>query len=106
MKTVRRDKLKRLAAAGRLVMVESYHFDDMTGESRGNKELPVRVMSGHGDWKEGWCNVWEIDFTTKSGSAWENPNGTITLYIHSNSNLDFRVLPADSVKIEPAAANT
>lgn len=34
MITFRRDKLKRLIAANRVVLADSYHFDDMLGESR------------------------------------------------------------------------
>lgn len=93
MKTVRRDKLKRLAAAGRLVLVGSYRFDDLTGESSNDKELPVRLAAGQDDWQSGFCNLSERDFASRSGSAWENPNGSVTLWVHSNRSLDFRVLP-------------
>ena len=88
-----RGTLMKLAQAGKLVMVEAYHFDDMTGSERNNKELPVRVRrpdEDWHDWPEGVCHLWEHDFKSKSGRAWENPNGTITLVVHSNSNYTFR----------------
>lgn len=99
MKTIRRDKLLRLAKAGQLVAVDSYHFDDMSGESRmrdGNK--PVRIMAEYGDFKEGFYNLRESDFDSSCGSAHLNDDGTITLYVHSNSNYTFRLVNGASLK--------
>lgn len=94
MKTFRRDKLRRLVEAGRVECAGSYHFDDMYGESRdGAKAMPVAMKPA--DWhdmKEGVCYLTESDFTTNSGRAWLNENGTVTLIVHSNSNFDFRIL--------------
>jgi len=93
-RTVRRDMLLRLARAGRLVLVDSYHFDDMTGASRGNKEMPVRIREeGADSFKEGVCTLRPDLFSGNCGSATRQPNGTIWLYIHSNLNYTFRVLP-------------
>lgn len=96
-KTMRRDKLKRLAAAGRLVMIDSYHFDDMLGESRHEgKEIPVRLRKGPGDFEQGVCLLSDHDFTSGVGhaSVTNTPRGEIVnLYVHSNSNMTFRVLP-------------
>ena len=38
-------KAAKLAKADRLVVVESYHYDDNSGETRdkGDKETPVRI---------------------------------------------------------------
>ena len=89
MKTVNRGTLKKLALAGKLVAVDSYHFDDQLGESRSQKELPVRI-GDYGDWKDGCYNMHLSDFEGKGGRAWENQDGTITLYIHSNSNVTLK----------------
>jgi hypothetical protein len=96
MKTFRRDKLKRLVEAGRVEVVGSYHFDDMMGESRNTaKGMPAAIKPA--DWhdrKEGICYLFESDFTASCGRAWLNDSGIVTLYVHSNSNFDLRILPA------------
>lgn len=94
MKTIRRNKLLNLAKAGRLVAVGSYHFDDMMGQSISKNEIPVRIKDSFDDHKDGFCNLREFDFTCKGGRAWDNGNGTVTLYIHSNSNFDLRIIEA------------
>lgn len=99
MITFRRDKLKRLIAANRVVLADSYHFDDMLGESRTKTEMPVALTeSGPDMWKtrkEGTCYLFPSDFTSKSGCCYTsdaNPN-LVTLIVHSNSNYTFRILP-------------
>jgi hypothetical protein len=97
-KTVNRGYLRRLAEAGRLELADAYHFDDMMGESRTHERMPVALVPDHppGDWswrKEGVCYLFPSDFKSGSGSAWESENGLVTLYVHSNSNYTFRVLP-------------
>ena len=99
--TFRRDKLFRLAQAGRLVVVESYHFDDQYGESRGSVELPVRVQVDHGDWKDGYYNIRESDFTGKEGQAIVEANGNVCLYVHSNKNVTFRIFKDGEKAPEP-----
>jgi hypothetical protein len=92
MKTFRRDKLRRLVEAGKIETVSTYHFDDMYGESRTRKPMPVAMKPA--DWhdrKEGVCYLTEHDFDSGSGRAWLNPNGTVTLYVHSNSNYELRI---------------
>ena len=99
-KTYNRGKLLRLAKAGLLVRVSSYHFDDMDGAERikaGVPEVPVRVITSGSEWKEGFCNVYPSDFST-SGRAWLNDNGTICLYVHSNCNYDFRIVDTPNVE--------
>jgi hypothetical protein len=97
MKTVRRDKLRRLAERGKLVLVSAYSFDDLHGASRDrNVEIPVKMRPANPaecvyDGKT--CYIRPDEFEGNCGRAWENPNGTITLYVHSNSNYEFRVLP-------------
>jgi len=92
MKTFRRDKLRRLVEQGKIETVATYHFDDMYGESRGHQSMPCAIMPK--DWhdrKEGICYMFDHDFTSGSGRAWLNPNGTVTLIVHSNSNYDLRI---------------
>jgi hypothetical protein len=90
--TVNRGWLKRQAEAGKLVMLESYHYDETHGEDRTHKELPVRVSQGAGDWLPGFCTLYPHDFKSKSGAAWRNPDGTITLHVHSNCHYTFKAV--------------
>lgn len=92
MKTFRRDKLRRLIEAGKIVAVESYSFDDMHGSSR-QQGISAPVAMKPDDWrdrKEGIFYLSPFEFTTKSGACWINPDGTITLIVHGNSNYTFR----------------
>lgn len=97
MKTFNRGKLRKLAAAGKLLCVDYYHFDDMYGAERKNgASIPV-VYPKPADWHDrtnGILYLDDMDFRTKSGCCWENPNGTITLIIHSNLNYTFKVKEA------------
>ena len=95
MKTFRRDKLRRLVEAGRVVVVSSYHYDDNSGSTRSTEPLPVAIMPA--DWhdrKDGVCYLFPSCFTSKSGTCYESPNGVISLIVHGNSNYDFRIVPA------------
>lgn len=104
MKTFNRGTLRKLVEAGRVRVVGSYHFDDMTGASRDSaKGMPAAIAPTPGPdaWKqrkEGVCYIYPSDFTASCGRAWQNDNGTICLYVHSNSNFDLQILP------EPAKA--
>jgi hypothetical protein len=90
-KTFRRDRLLRLARAGKLVMVESYHYDDMTGSSRSKDERPVRVLEQGGDREEGVAYVYASDFEGNCGRAYQGASGVITLHVHSNCNYTFKI---------------
>lgn len=96
IKTFNRGKLLKLAQAGKLVKVDSYHFDDMMGETRSREEMPVAMKPA--DWhdqKPGTCYLTEWQFKTKSGCAYlSSPSrpDLVTLIVHSNSNFDFRIL--------------
>jgi len=48
------------------------------------------VMAGHGDHKEGHFNVFEFDFKTKSGCAYEGGDGVICLIVHSNCSYELK----------------
>ena len=91
-KTVRRDVLLRKARAGKLVAVESLSFCDMTGQHEWGGELPVNVRENGGAYDHSRFNVHVSEFSSGCGRAWENSDGTVTLYVHSNSSYTFKVL--------------
>jgi hypothetical protein len=95
LKTFNRAKLRKLVEAGKVVKIESYHFDDMTGENRSTKPMPVAMKPA--DWKDredGVCYLTEFDFKAKSGRAWYTEGSDlITLSVHGNSNYTLRILP-------------
>ncbi len=45
--TFRRDRLLRLARAGKLVCVDSYSYDEMTGTSRSTVPRPVVIVESY-----------------------------------------------------------
>lgn len=91
--TMRRDQLLRLAKAGKLTLVGSYHFDDMLGASRSSGEMPVVVAPYGAERKEGVCYVREDEFSGNCGRAYysSKDRSVVTLYVHSNSNYTFRI---------------
>jgi hypothetical protein len=93
MKTFRRDKLRRLIEERRVEVVGSYHFDDMTGSSRDGAQgmLAAMMPADRTEVRDGICYLHPFYFTG-SGRAWENPNGTVTMIVHSNLNFDFKIL--------------
>lgn len=104
-KTIRRDKVLALAQSGQLELVGSYHFDDMTGEHRhGGNPIPVYVAD-YGDHREGQCHLFPSDFTSSCGRAWLNDDGTITLYVHSNSSYELQLKPGAMLKGVHTGAN-
>lgn len=90
IKTFRRDKLRRLIEQGKCLLVGSYSFDDMHGESRSDKEMPVAILPADRQRQPGVCYIgaWELE---GHGRAWLNPDGTVTLYVHSNSDYTLRI---------------
>ena len=63
MKTYRRDKLRRLAEAGKLEAVGTYSFDDMHGESRTTHAMPVKMIpADRSECRSGTCYVFPGDF--------------------------------------------
>lgn len=97
MRTFNRRKLKRLAAAGKLVCVDSYSYDEMSGTSRNTKEMPV-VYPRPANWqdrKQGTIYLSDFDFNSGSGRAYyvnEKNDDMVCLIVHSNSNYTFRIL--------------
>lgn len=91
MATVRRDKLMRMAKAGKLLAVASYHFDDMMGESRGDHSkdpMPVVIREHGKHYQDGTYAVFESDFKSSSGTAYTSGDHYV-LIVHSNSNHEF-----------------
>lgn len=92
-KTFRRDRLVRLVEAGKVTLASSYRFDDMDGATRTQETTPVPVAISPADWqdrKQGVCYVRRDEFMSY-GRAILNDNGTVTLYVHSNSNYTFNI---------------
>jgi hypothetical protein len=95
LKTFRRDKLRRLIQAGRVFCVSSYHFDDMTGESRSRERKPVALGQGIA-WQDrtpGTVYLWDGALSTGSGSCYTRgeDRSRVTLIVHSNSSYEFEV---------------
>lgn len=100
-KTMRRDTLLKLAKAGRLVAIDGYSFDDMTGESRWSGQKPVNVLPmdvKSREHMEGFYNIGEWDFTGSCGHASVSENGSVHLYVHSNCSHTFKIIPEADVK--------
>jgi len=96
MKTLKRNILRKMIERGELVAVDSYHFEDVLGESRGSATgKPVRIATSGTDCKNGFCNIFASSLTSRCGSAWINEDGTITLYVHSNCSFDFKRISPD-----------
>lgn len=91
MTTIRRDTLLKLAKAGKLVAVGSYHYDDMYGSNSFKGEKPVRVIDNINQFCDKYFNVREYDFKSRCGHARKGTNGNIHLHVHSNCSYDFRV---------------
>lgn len=97
MKTIRRDMLLRRVQAGKVELLESYHFDDMTGTSghdRNKPGKPVAIMpSNWRDRKDGVAYLFESDFKSKSGLAYwrDETNHIAILIVHGNCNYTLRV---------------
>lgn len=98
-KTINRAYLKRLIEQGKIEMISSYHFDDHYGSESLKKTMPVRI-GVYGDMKEGFCNLYESDLRSSCGRAYENPDGTIHLSVHSNCFYDFRRKDGTAVKTQ------
>ncbi len=92
MSTFNRGKLLRLARAGKLIAVKSYRFDEYSGTQRDTGEMPVVIREQpNQEYKEGTYYLWESDFKGH-GHATLNPDGTVWLYIHSNSNVTLKII--------------
>jgi len=77
-KTVRRDVLRRKVQKGL-----------MEAKTKSGEWIPA-IFTGTDMFIQGMMNLSERDFKSGVGTAWENSDGTITLYIHSNSSITLR----------------
>lgn len=91
-KTINRGQLKRLVERGDLEARTEYCFDETMGCTQGDSSpwKPARLRREYGDTKQGFFNISDFSFRTKSGAAWQNPNGTITLMVHGNEYIELR----------------
>jgi len=92
MKTLNRSTLRNMINRGEIISGSSYAYDEMSGTTIGNGEnpRPVRFMEddGNKDYQK-FYYIWRTDLTTKSGRAYYNADGTITVIVHSNLNYTF-----------------
>jgi len=91
-KTVRRDKLKRDIEKGLyLCKCNGRYTDDYAWDAASNygitEFMEVNIVKTNSERKEKHINLWESDFSGY-GNAWENEDGTVTLWIHSNLSYD------------------
>ena len=95
-KTVNRGWLKKQVLAGKVEaicaynMTDDYKFDAANNCGRTTTFVPCRIRNGS-DFVEGVMNFYERDFSTKTGAAWRNENGTISLVVHSNRSYDMKI---------------
>ena len=101
MKTVRRDKLMRMVAAGKMEakcemrLTDDYQMDDANKFGK-TDWLPARLKSRYDDFVYGSINFDDSDFKGKCGYAWDKGDGTFDLTIHSNLWYTLRPKPATS----------
>ncbi len=100
MKTVNRGKLKRLAEQGKLLArcnycyTDDYAWDNANNFGRTKQYLPVYVIQkGESRWNvpEGYIGIDEYYFRCKGGHAWEEKDGTITLYPYQNLSYSLKI---------------
>jgi hypothetical protein len=73
-------------------LIETRDFAARTKNDKNQNKTNVAMKPA--DWRdrqEGVCYMTGHDFTSNSGCAWMNPNGTITLIVHGNSNYTLRI---------------
>jgi hypothetical protein len=93
MKTMRRDTLRRLVERDRIVLVGSYHYNEMTGLDRFQGDpIPVKMMpADRYSTTPGTCYLYPSDFTSSVGHACVEETGIINLHVHGNCSYNFRL---------------
>ncbi len=96
LKTIRRDVLKRLVENDKVEAKCNYRYtDDYIGDNADNfgksDYMPCRIIKDNSEFKEGYMNLRDFDFKTKSGMAYKDDNGEIRLIVHSNLSYTLRV---------------
>lgn len=95
IKKIRRDVLKRKIEKGLMEAkcdysyTDDYIFDNATGFGK-TGWMDARVSKGRKDFVQGKMNFNDWDFSTKTGTAWINEDGTIDLIIHQNLSYTLR----------------
>ena len=87
-RAVRRDKLRRLVQKGlvlaRARVISGGYFNE------DKKWYPARLKE-NGKFITGMMNFIPHDFKSSSGTAYQNPDGTYTLIVHSNRSFQLKV---------------
>ncbi len=78
MKTVNRGWLRRQVQQGK--MEARCKFNHIVSTHAKTDWMPARFSKGYGDFIERQMNLNPSHFTCKSGRAWREEDGTITLY--------------------------
>jgi hypothetical protein len=94
MKVVRRESLLKLGKDEKLTLINNYSMSEEDNESIRMRNVSIPVIIGTvdiEDKKEGFWYVPEQDFKSKNGRAWENIDGTITMVVHKEKSMTFRV---------------
>jgi len=106
IKTVNRGYLKRQVQKGLFEAQTTFRFDSHyeLQDEYVDKWIPARLSAGYGDFKEGYYNLTDFDFRTKSGCAYissniSKDNDIISLHIHSNHIVALRLIKKEE-KIE------
>jgi hypothetical protein len=76
--TFNRGRLLKLARAGKLISAAD--------------SLPVNVIASKADRKSGHYDIFDSEFASGSGAAWQDEAGLITLYVHSSCSHYFRII--------------
>lgn len=98
--TVNRLWLRKQIEAGNLE-AQSYSYDDQYGASRQEWAPAYLSPDLHEPHKQGMIRVWTHDLESRTGKAYHDREGTITLYVHSNHHITFR--PKGGGSFDPSA---
>ena len=98
-KTINRGWLKKQVEKGNIIVKCNYHYtDDYKFDNENNfgetgwAEAYLNEEWGH--FEEGKMKFKSWDFKTKSGAAWQDEKGIITLMVHSNLSYDMKLKEA------------
>lgn len=100
METVNRGWLKRQVEKGHVLAKCEYRYTDdyrydaacNFGEMPGYVQAWLAKENDYSNHIEGKLKLWDFYFNSKSGCAYKNNDGTITLNVHSNLSYTLRIL--------------
>jgi len=89
-RTVNRGWLRRMVSDGRVRARIGYSYNgrDLVQDS---DWLPARFSKGFGDFMQGFMNLTDFDFRSRSGYAMRGEGGIIILHVHSDLSIDVMV---------------